>query len=132
MAEKSGAFKVQIQTAVVQIDGSHHRLLVIGHETFRMEKSRLKLVNLYPCLQKFRVKGLCHCKSIGFVRDARHKDLYVYPSPGRIGKSRDHLIIQDQIWRHNMYISFCIIKEIHINRLSGAILIQETVTIRDY
>ena len=41
-------------------------------------------------------------------------------------------MIQNQIWRHNMHIIFCIVQNIHIDKLAHILMIQRTVTVRNH
>ena len=105
---------MMIQTPVIQIDRTDHRSLVVRHKNFGMHKTRRILVNLHTGLHQFLIIRSGDDERIFFIRDMGHQDHHLDATPGRIRQRPDHLMIQDQIRRHDMYIFPCRIQDIQI------------------
>ena len=107
--DEHSVFKMQIQTPKVQVDTSHRCRIIIGYKYFCMYESRRVLIDLHTTLDQFLIIGLCHCKCIPFIRNMRHDDDHLDATLRRTGQCGKHLIIQDQIWCHDMHIFFCMV-----------------------
>ena len=120
---------MQIQTSVIQIDCSYCRCVIIRYKYFCMYKSWRIFVNLNPCFDQFFIIGLCYCKGIPLVWNMRHNDNDFNSRLGNSCQRCDHLIIQNQIWCHNMYILFRMIQNMEVYLFSNIFIIKRAVCI---
>ena len=107
-----------IQAPVVQIDRTDHCLLIVRDKDLCVYKPRRILVNLYTCFHQFFIISSRNDERIFLVRNMRHQDHHLDAPPRRVRQRSDHLVIQDQIRRHNMYIILGGIQNIQIDSAS--------------
>ena len=89
--EVGGAFKVVVETAVIQVDGPHNRLPAVADKDLRVDKAGGVLVNLHPGFQQRGVVGLCQGVGRGLVRHAGQNQPYLHPALCREFQRRLHL-----------------------------------------
>ena len=64
-----------------------------------------------------------------FIRDARQDQLHIHPTLGSEFQSRLHLVVQNEIGCHNMYIVLGPVENVHIDALPHLIIVQWTVAV---
>ena len=64
-----------------------------------------------------------------FIRDARQDQLHIHSTLGSEFQSRLHLIIQNEVGRHDMYIVFGPVENVHIDALPHLIIVQWTIAV---
>ena len=57
--DKHTAFKMQIQTPVIQINGTNSRRIIIRHKYFRMHKPRSIFIYLNSCFKQLLIISFC-------------------------------------------------------------------------
>ena len=114
---------MQEQTAVIQIDTSHSSNLIITEKTLGMNKTRCILINFYTTFEQRFIMGLRKRKIIflsgipGVTIRTSHTTLC------SVAQAHQHLIVNDQIRRENIYIPLCMVDNVQINILSYCLMI---------
>ena len=127
--EEGAALKMVIEAAVIQVDGAHGGLPVVGHEDFGMDKTRRVLVDPHPGGQQASVVGLGQSVGQALVRDAGKDEAYVYAPLGGEFQRRLHLLVQDQIGGHDVHIVPCPVQNVQIHPFAHPFPVQGTVGI---
>ena len=66
-------------------------------------------------------------KGVFLIRDMGHNDDRIHSALGRIGEGRHHIVVQDQVRRHNVYISSCLVDDIQIDLVAHRLPVQGAV-----
>ena len=94
-------FKVKIQAPEVHIDCSDDGVLVVCQADLRVDEAGLELENAHARLRQRLVVCPRHSMDVPFVRNARRDDAHVNACFCRYAERRDHLVVQNQIRRHD-------------------------------
>ena len=121
--------EVVIQAPVIQIDGTNHRLYVIAGEDLGVDKARRILVQLHS--RRRQVLIVRFCQRIGglLVRNARQDQLHIHSTLGSEFQGRLHLVVQNEIGRHDMHVVLGPVENVHIDALPHLIIVQWTVAV---
>ena len=123
---------MQIEAAVIQIDRSDCRNLIITDKGFCMQKAGLIFKNTHSCLQQRPIIRLCEQKDHLLIRDARRHDPHIYAALCRKTKRCDNLIIGNQIRRKNVDIFFRAVDDVQIYIFTNRLIIKRCITVRLY
>ena len=96
-----------------------------------MDKSGRVFIDFHTGLQKFIVVGLRKGKGSFFIRNMGHDDADFHTTFCGIGQSQNHLMVQDQVRCHDMYIVLCRIQYIQIYLFSCPLITIWHHIIRD-
>ena len=123
-------FKMQIQAAEVQIDGSYYGHFIITDHLLRMDETRCIFIDPHPFCCQSCIIASGHLIDQRFVWNPRRNNSYIYPA-FRCQRQRTlHLITDDQVWCGDIHIFFCPFDHIQVDILSGTFPIQRAVCIR--
>ena len=114
---------MQEQTAVIQIDTSHSSNLIITEKTLGMNKTRCILINFYTTFEQRFIMGLRQKENHFLIRDSRCHDPHIHTTLCSVAQAHQHLIVNDQIRRENIYIPLCMVDNVQINILSYCLMI---------
>ena len=120
---------MQVKAAEIQVNGAHHSLFVVADKNLGVDKARRVFVNFHAGSCELRIKGSGQHVGILFIRNMRHNKLYVNPAFGGIAQGIDHLVVQNQIGRHNMNVAPGLVQYIQINTLSHLLPVHRAVPI---
>ena len=123
---------MMVQTAVIQIDGTHHRLLIIADKHLGMDKAGGVFIKLHTCPDQRLIVCFGQCISNLLVRDTGQNDFHIHPSLCRINQGGLQLIIQDQVGRHNVHIASGTIQDVHIHLFAYLFSIQGAIPVGHY
>ncbi len=121
---------MQIQTPIIQIYGSYRCNLIVADKTFRVDKSRFILINLYAALHQLFVIRLRQQKHQFFIRYLRRYNSDVDAAFCSVLQRNRHFIVHDQIRRININILLRMVDNIQINIFSHIFMIQRRITVR--
>ena len=121
-----------IQTAVIQIDSTDYRFPQVTDKHFGMDKAGCILVYFYARFQQRRIMRFCQRVGNCLVGNSRQYQRDIDTPLRRKLQRCLQLPVQNQIWRHNMYIGQGPIENIHINPLPQLVIIKRTVPIRNH
>ena len=122
---------MMIQAAVVEIDRADDGLAVVADENLRVDEARLVLIDLHAAVQKAAVIGVRQRKGDLLVRHVRQDELYLDAALRGVGQRRDHLIVDDEIRRHNVHIAVGAVDDVHIHHFADEIAVERTVAVGD-
>ena len=122
---------MQIQAAVIHIDRTDHRLFIVGHIRFGMDKARCILIDMNSRTEKFFIISTRHLKRVPFIRNMGQDQLHLHAALGRVCERLNHLIANNQIGRHDVDVLLGSIQHIQIDMLAHILIIERTVRIRN-
>ena len=96
-----------------------------------MDEARRVLIDLDAAFDQFLIIGLCNRECIPFIRNMGHDDNDLDSAFRHPGEGSDHLIIQNQVWRHNMYILLRMVQDMEIHFLPNILVVKWAIRIRD-
>ena len=120
-----------VQAAVVQIDRADGRLAVIADEDLRVNEARLVLINLYTVFKQPAVIRVRKREGDLLVRHMRQDELDLHAAARGVGQRRDHLVVNDEIRRHDVYVTVGTVDDIHIDHLADEVAVERAVAIGD-
>ena len=97
-----------------------------------MDKSRLKLPDLHPAVQKLLIISMGQEKGVLLIRDMGHDDHHLHPSLCREYQGVKGLVVQNQVRRHDMHIFFCLIQHIHVHVFAHRLVVQRGIAVGDH
>ena len=121
---------MQIQAAKIEVDRADDCADVITHKHLRMYKPRRIFKNFNSCPDQPGIIRLRQSKGILLIRNMGHNNRHIHTTLCRKGQGGNHLLIQNQIWRHDMYIIDCPVYDIKINILRQILIVNRAVSIR--
>ena len=92
---------MKIQAPKIHIDCSDDGVLVVCQADLRMDEAGLELKNTHACLRQRLVVCPRHSVDVPFVRNTRRDNAHIDARFCRHAERRDHLVIQNQIRRHD-------------------------------
>ena len=118
---------MQIKTAVIQIDRAAGGAHAVRDKLFGMDKSRHKLINLHTMADQILVVRPGNRIDQPLVGNVRHDDGNLHPALRGVDERRDHLVIQNQIRRHDVHIVLRPVQNIHVNRPPDEVIIVRII-----
>ena len=94
-------FKVKIQAPKIHIDRADDGVPVICQADLRVDEAGLELKNAHARLRQRLVVCPRHSMDVPFVRNTRRDNAHIDARFCRHAERRDHLVIQNQIRRHD-------------------------------
>ena len=94
-----------------------------------MNKARRILVQLHPRCRQVLIVGFRQRIGRLFIRDARQDQLHIHPTLGSEFQSRLHLVVQNEVGRHDMHVVLGPVENVHIDALPHLIIVQWTVAV---
>ena len=94
---------VQIQTAEVHIHRADHGVAVIGQAHLGVDKARPVLVDAHARLCQHLIIGARHGVHVPLVGHARRDDAHVNAGLGRVAQGLRHLVVENEIRRHDAH-----------------------------
>ena len=76
-------FKVQIEAAEIQVDGSHHGGEIIGEHLLGMEKTRAVFEDAHAGAHQLGIIGSGELVNQLFIRNSGRDDAHIHAAPGR-------------------------------------------------
>lgn len=128
-AHQGRAFKVEVQTAVVQVDAAGDGGGIVADEGLGVNKAGGVFVDLDAAFDQFPVVGAGQGEDGFLVRAAGRHQLHVHAALGGKDQRRDHLMVDDQIGRHNVDIFLGAVKDVQIDRLADIVPIERAVSV---
>ena len=123
---------MQIQTSVVQINGSHRSLFVITYKHFCVSKSRRIFIDFHSRLYKFTVISSGNTVGISLIRYSRHNNFNINTTLCCELQRSHHNIIYNKVWCNNMQITVCRIYNVQINRFTNSFIVKRLIGISYY
>ena len=95
--------KVQVQTAVIEVDRADDGLAVVADEHLRVHEAGRILIDLHPGVEQLAVVSLGEGEGELLVRHVRQNELHVHAALGRERERHDHRLVEDEVRRcaHN-------------------------------
>ena len=118
-----------VKAAVIQIDGAHHRLLIVCHKDLGMDEAGAVLIDLHAGGKQRAVMGLGQGPGHLFIRDARQHQAHIHAPLGRELQSGLHLAVQDQVGGHDIDIALRTVENVHIHPLPHLVVVQRAIPI---
>ena len=118
---------MQVQAAVIQVDGPHRRNAVVHQPGLAVQKARRVAEDLDPALQKRREVAAGQLEGDLLVRDAGGVDAHVHPPLGRQGKRGLDLVVQDQVGRGDKQAVPRLVDQFQIGILRDALPVHRAV-----
>ncbi|CDA61595.1 unknown [Clostridium sp. CAG:169] len=92
-----------------------------------MNKTRGVLINFYTGFHQHLVVAAGYCVHIPFIRHMRGDDADI-DAAFCCGVHRSHhLVAQNEVWGRDVYITFCLVDEVEVDRFSHRFVIQRVV-----
>ncbi len=123
---------MKIQASVIQVDGAHHRHLLIHHTLLGMEETGGIFVNAHACLCQVLIIGTGHLVDHLFVRDTRRDNAHIHATGSRLDQFPLQLIGDHEIRCGKPGLIFRILKQIHVNILAYMLCIQRRIPVGCY
>ena len=92
---------MEVQAPEVHIDCSDDGVLVVCQADLRVDEAGLELENAHTSLRQRLVVCPRHSVDVPFIRNTRRDNAHIDARFCRHAQSRDHLVIQNQIRRHD-------------------------------
>ncbi len=124
------AFKMQVEGAVVHVDGAHDGDLIVTEIAFCVDKTRSIFINTDPGTDEGGIIGLGEQENELFVRDAGSDNAHINTSFRRHAQFLLHFIVDNKIGGGNIHISGGVLKYIHIHVFAECHIVQGCVGIR--
>ena len=118
---------MQVQTAVIQVDGAHCSGLVVGHKLLGVDETGRVLVDLHAARGQPRIVAAGDRKDQLFIRDARRDDPHIHAPLGRQHQRPLHLVAQDQVGRGDVYIPLGAVDKVEVDILAHPLVVQRVV-----
>ena len=120
-------FKVEVQAPEVHIDCSDDGVLVVCQADLRMDEAGLELKNAHARLRQRLVVCPRHGVDVPFIRNTWRDNAHIDARFCRHAQSRDHLVVQNQIRRHDPEPAAGGLDEALEDRRAHVLVVQRTV-----
>ena len=118
---------MQVQTAVIHIDGTHDTQLIIAHKAFGVDKAGGILVYLHSCLQKRGVIRTGELVDHFLVGYARGYHAHIHSALSRHAQGALKLTVYGKVRRSYINVVARLIQHIRIHALADVFVIQRAV-----
>ena len=129
LVEPDGAFEVEVEAAVVEVDGANDGSGIVGDEGFGVEEAGGVFVDLDAVAQKGGIIGAGDGEDVPFIGNMGHSDADVDAALGGGAERSGELVIQDEVGGIDVDVLGGVVDDLEIDVFGNGLGVQRAVRV---